>query len=175
LKQTSGKKPESASEPGLDRHKQAALKRGAKRTAAVAERVDQALILLTEELAANAGVYRHNKGRLSKDEVARRAGIKKGTIHSNAQAATSAKVAAWLDGLKSGETEAVERTRRRTPAELLAEVEVKYAALLTNFRKVELEMQDTLAERDEALAQVDELRKAASHAEVGKGNVVAIK
>ncbi len=57
---------------------------------------------IREEMAANEGIYPHNKGALSLAEVARRAGIHPQTFHKERYVELAKEVKQWLDALRKG-------------------------------------------------------------------------
>lgn len=141
-----------------DMHKTAAIARGEKRSADIARRVQIAMTTIMDEIKANKGIYPHNGGAISKNEVARRAEINPTTLFSPKQRALGERVTLWLDQLKNKET--VGRMRvRRSFAERAEDWKTRYLALQMSHIKTELDLQHAEAERDEVRAEVAKLRQ----------------
>lgn len=141
-----------------DMHKEAAKARGQKRSAEIAQRVQDAMGAIEAEMKANNGIYPHNGGAISKNEVARRAEINPTTLFSPKQRALGERVSLWLNRLKNKET--VGRMRvRRTFAERAEDWKTRYLALQNSHIKTELDLQQAEAERDEARAEAKKLRQ----------------
>lgn len=135
----------------------AALARGKERTAGVEHKVLAAMDAITAEIKQNGGFYPHNGGSVSKNEVARRAGIGKTTFFTTKQAELNTRVEIWLDSLKKKET--VGRMRVRLSfAERIKAWETKYQDLENAHIKTELDLQSAQAELEEALALFAKLR-----------------
>ena len=83
-----------------ERHKAAALARGAARTASVGIRVDDAMLTIAEEMKANGGIYPYNGGAVSMAELARRADIDESTFYKKDKenVALREKAALWPTG-----------------------------------------------------------------------------
>jgi hypothetical protein len=130
-----------------ERHKAAALKRGADRTAKTMQRVEDAILAIADEMQANGGIYPHNGGAVSMAEVARRAEINESTFYKKDNTALKERVAQWLDTLKKKET--VGRMRVRKTFQQRAESwEEKYGALTNRHIRTELELQQLQAEHE---------------------------
>ncbi|AZE50429.1 hypothetical protein C4K04_4774 [Pseudomonas chlororaphis] len=139
------------------KYKIAALARGETRTIEIERKVLAAMDIIMAEIRANDGIYPQNGGAISKNEVARRAGIGKTTFFTPKQQELNARVDVWLETLKMQET--VGRTRvRRTYAERVETWKDKYQALENSHRKTELDLQVAEAEREEALSLIIELQ-----------------
>ena len=135
----------------------AALKRGADRSARVAKNVLEAMKTIRREMKANGGIYPANGGAVSKNEVARRAGIHNTTLFSDKQKRLGERVGRWCELLKRKET--VGRVRvRRTFAERAEDWETRYKLVVTHLALAELKVQSAESERDDALAKVQELK-----------------
>ncbi|MFJ3372990.1 hypothetical protein [Pseudomonas sp. NPDC086251] len=135
----------------------AALARGKERTEEVEHKVLAAMDTITTEIKNNGGIYPHNGGAVSKNEVARRAGIGKTTFFTTKQAELNTRVEMWLDSLKKKET--VGRMRVRLSfAERIKAWETKYHALENAHIKTELDLQSAQADLEEALALIGKLR-----------------
>lgn len=130
-----------------DRHKAAALKRGAERTARIEQRVDEVIRAIADEMQAHGGIYPNNGGAVSMAEIARRAGINESTFYKKDNAALKERVALWLDTLKKKET--VGRMRVRKTFQQRAESwKEKYDALQNRHIRTELELQQLQAEQE---------------------------
>ncbi|MBD0679931.1 hypothetical protein [Pseudomonas sp. PSB11] len=140
-----------------NKYKDAALARGKERTAEIEHKVLAAMDNIMVEIKANDGIYPYNGGALSKNEVARRAGIGKSTFFSPKQVELSFRVDLWLDAIKK--KEAVGRIRvRRTYAERIEVWKAKYQALENSHIKTELDLQSAQAELEEELTLVANLK-----------------
>lgn len=140
-----------------DKHKMAALTRGEARSAEIKNKVQVAMDTIVAEIKANDGIYPANGGAVSKNEVARRAGISLSTLFSPKQKELGERVSLWLETLKKRET--VGRMRvRRSFAQRAEDWKARYLALQDTHIKTELDLQSAQAERDEALALAEKLR-----------------
>ena len=135
----------------------AALVRGAARSAEVERKVKEAMDTIMAEMKANGGIYPATGGAVSKNEVARRAGISLATLFSPKQNELGQQVSLWLDVLKKKETIGRQRVRR-TFAERAEDWKSRYLALQDSHVKTELDLQQAQAERDEAQADAKKLR-----------------
>lgn len=136
----------------------AALKRGADRSAKVAKSVLEAMKTIRRDMRTNGGIYPANGGAVSKNEVARRAGIHPTTLFSDKQKRLGERVSRWCKLLKRKET--VGRVRvRRTYAERAEDWETRYKLVVTHLALAELKAQSAESERDDALAKVQELER----------------
>ncbi|MBS1229804.1 MAG: hypothetical protein H6R17_3081 [Proteobacteria bacterium] len=140
------------------KHLNAALKRGADRSAKVAKSVLEAMKTIRREMKANGGIYPANGGAVSKNEVARRAGIHPTTLFSDKQKRLGERVSRWCELLKRKET--VGRVRvRRTYAERAEDWEARYTLVVTHLDLAELKVQAAESERDDAIAKVQKLER----------------
>lgn len=140
------------------KHLDAARKRGAERSAKVVKSVLEAMKTIRREMKANGGIYPANGGAVSKNEVARRAGIHHTTLFSDKQKRLGERVSRWCELLKRKET--VGRVRvRRTYAERAEDWETRYRRVLTHLALAELKIQSAESERDDALDKVRELER----------------
>lgn len=139
-----------------ERHKAAALKRGAERTAKVAQQVEAAIHAIMDEIQANGGIYPNNGGAVSLAEIARRAQINESTFYKKDNMVLKERVVLWLDTLKKKET--VGRMRVRKTFQQRAESwEKKYDALANRHIRTELELQQLQAEHEELRRHYDSL------------------
>ena len=140
------------------KHLDAALKRGADRSAKIAKIVLETMKTIRREMKANGGIYPANGGAVSKNEVARRAGIHYTTLYSDKQKRLGERVSRWCDLLKRKET--VGRVRvRRTYAERAEDWATRYSLVVTHLALAELKAQSAQSERDDALAKVQKLEQ----------------
>ncbi len=140
-----------------DRYKEAARLRGEKRSADVKQRVQEAMATILAEIKANHGIYPHNGGAISMNEVARRAAIHNTTLHTPKQSELGEQVKLWVDSLKKKEV--IGRMRvRRTFSERAEDWKTRYLALQNSHIKTELDLQQAEAERDEAKLEIGKLR-----------------
>jgi len=135
----------------------AALARGEVRSADIARKVKDAMDIIKAELKANGGIYPANGGAISKNEVARRAGISLTTLFSPKQKELGRHVTLWLEALKKKETIGCQRVRR-TFAERAEDWKSLFLALQNSHIKTELDLQGAQSERDDAVAEVKRLR-----------------
>lgn len=139
-----------------ERHKAAALKRGAARTAKIAQCVDDAIRAIADEMQANDGIYPNNGGAVSIAEIARRAGISESTFYKKDNAALKERAVLWLDTLKKKET--VGRMRvRKTFQQRVESWKDKYDALENRHIRTELELQHLQAEHEKLRRDYDAL------------------
>ena len=140
------------------KHLDAARKRGADRSAKVAKSVLEAMKTIRREMKANGGIYPTNGGAVSKNEVARRAGIHHTTLFSDKQKRLGERVGRWCELLKRKET--VGRVRvRRTYAERAVDWEARYTLVVTHLALAELKVQTAESKCDDALAKVQKLEQ----------------
>jgi hypothetical protein len=140
-----------------NRFKKAALLRGEARSADVAHKVQEAMDAITAEMKANGGIYPLNGGAVSKNEVARRAGISETTLFAPKQKELGKKVSLWIEALKKNETIGRQRVRRSFE-ERAEDWKSNYLSLQNSHIKTELDLQFAQSERDEATAEVQRLR-----------------
>ena len=141
----------------VSKFQDAALARGKERTVEVEHKVLAAMDTITAEIKENGGIYPHKGGSVSKNEVARRAGIGKTTFFTSKQAELNTRVDMWLDSLKKKET--IGRMRVRLSfTERIKAWEAKHQDLENAHIKTELDLQSAQAELEEALALVAKLR-----------------
>lgn len=139
-----------------DRHKAAALKRGAQKTAKTQQRVEDAIRAIADEMHVNGGIYPQNGGAVSIAEIARRAAINEATFYKKDNVALKARVALWLDTLKKKET--VGRMRVRKTFQQRAESwKEKYDALQNRHIVTELQFQQLQAEHEKLRHDYDAL------------------
>ncbi len=125
--------------------RQKALKRGAKRSAAVEASVRKAMEDIDTEIESNDGIYPHNGGALSAAEVARRADIHETTLHKKL-ITLGEEVKTWLK-LKEEKKHPVGRVRaRRALSERLEDWKALYNGLKQSHRDTELQLQQFEAE-----------------------------
>jgi len=140
-----------------NRFEKAALVRGEARSAEIARKVKDAMAAIMAEMRANGDIYPANGGAVSKNEVARRAGISPTTLFSPKQKELGHQVTLWLETLKKKETIGRQRVRRSF-AERAEDWKSRYLALQDSHVKTELDLQQAQAERDEAQAEAKKLR-----------------
>lgn len=139
------------------KYKEAALARGKVRTGEIERRVWSAIEAIKREMQSNEGIYPHNGGAVSKNEIARRAGIGKTTLFAPRQSALNSRVDHWLQSLK--QSELVGRVATRRNVQERAEAwRAKYRDLESSHRKTELDLQAALADYHEALALIARLQ-----------------
>lgn len=139
-----------------ERHKAAALKRGAERRSMVGQRVDKAMRDIADEMQTNGGIYPNNGGAVSMAEIARRAGINESTFYKKDNIELKDRVALWLDTLRKKET--VGRMRvRKTYQQRSESWKEKYDALQNRHIRTELELQQLQAEHEKLRSNYDAL------------------
>ncbi|WP_460045088.1 hypothetical protein [Pseudomonas sp. S2_H01] len=140
-----------------ERHVTAARVRGLKRTDEIWRKIISIMSVISEELKNNDGIYPNNGGVLSKNEVARRAGIGKTTLFSAAQKELNCKVDLWLDGLKNS-TLPPRSVAKGKYLQRLDAWKAKYDALENSHRKTELDLQTLEAEHEKLLSKLADMR-----------------
>lgn len=137
-------------------HTRAALRRGHVRTSTVESKVREAMRLIQEEMTGNGGTYPQNGGVVSKNEVARRAGISDTTLYSPKQKDFGKEVQGWVDSLNAPKDVEPQRVRR-TASERSEDWRKRYLALQDQHILVELELQDTQVQLEAERKAVAEL------------------
>jgi hypothetical protein len=122
-----------------------ALEQGAQRSDKVRHRVTIAMQTIEAEIAANNGIYPHNKGALSLAEVARRADVHSTTFFSPKQLDLGKEVKAWLEKLKAKETIGCGPVRKKLSSRV-ADWARLYGSLQQSHRDTELDLQQCQAE-----------------------------
>lgn len=137
-------------------NRSAAQEQGRRRTDEVVTKVRIAMAAINSELASNDGVYPQNKGRLSLNEVARRADIHNTTLHAERFEDLLAEVKAWMEQPEDAE-EPKSESRRRTPLERLKVYRDQLEGLEQSHRDTNLELQQAQADLGEATRRIEEL------------------
>lgn len=130
-----------------ERHKAAALKRGANRTAKTLRQVEDAILVIGNEMAANGGIYPLNGGTVSMAELARRAGINESTFYKKDNMELKERAALWLVTLKNKDVVGRKRVRE-TFQQRAKNWKEKYEALQNRHIVTELQMQQLQAEHE---------------------------
>ena len=136
-----------------EKHKLAAVLRGAARTEKMEQSVKEAMRAIQADMQANGGIYPQNGGAVSMAELSRRAGISESSFYKKAPENLALKDMAnlWLDTLKKKET--VGRMRvKKSLVQRAEDWKQKYDALEQRHIRTELELQSLEA-------QMQELRK----------------
>lgn len=145
-----------------ERHKVAALKRGAERASKVLQSVEDAMRMIADEIQANGGIYPRNGGAVSIAEIARRAGINESTFYKKDNERLKERVALWLNTLKKKER--IGRMCVRLTLQQRAESwKEKYAALQNRHIRTELELQQLQAEHEKLRREYDALLEQVRH------------
>lgn len=97
---TSNKPEQVPSVESRERMRAAALARSNSNAEQTVTRVRNIVTTIQKEMAANEGIYPHNKGAVSLAEVARRAGIRPRTFHNGRYVELAEEVKQWLVTLK---------------------------------------------------------------------------
>lgn len=115
--------------------------------------------IIKAEMLANQGVYPANGGVLSKNEVARRAGIGLTTWFSPKQRRLGQAITRWTRLISKAPSIAPEsKTKRRTRTERADAWKAKFEALQDSNLKCELDLQQALAEKDELVEKLHKLQ-----------------
>lgn len=139
-----------------EKHKIAAAKRGAARTAKTLQQVEDAIRAISDDMADNDGIYPHNGGAVSIAEIARRAKINEATFYKKDNTALKERASLWLDTLKKKET--VGRMRVRKTFQQRAESwKEKYDALQNRHIISELQLQQLQAQHEKLRHDYDAL------------------
>lgn len=146
------------SEESKSRMREAALARYESNAQATHDRVREMLKLIQQEMAANGGIYPHNKGAVSLAEVARRSQIHPFTFHKPRYRELAAEVRAWLEALKSGNV--VGRTQvRKELGTRVQEWKQLYEDLLESHRLSETDLAHANMQLEEARREIELLRE----------------
>ncbi len=157
MKKTS--KPKRAySADAIERMSAAALARYDTQAEQSHERVRQVMQTIQKEMAANEGIYPHNKGAVSMAEVARRAGIHPFTFHKPRYLELGKEVKAWLETLKQGTVVGRGRDRKELGTRV-QEWRRLYEDLLEVHRISETDREYAEARLKEALLENEQLRQ----------------
>lgn len=123
---------------------------------------------IQEEMAANGGIYPHNKGAVSAAEVARRCSYHPGTLHKERYDDLRKELQEWLDALKG--VGVVGRTRvRKELAQRADEWKELYENLVEVHRVTETDLmqeQARVRELEEELGRLRLLLKQSSDLKV---------
>lgn len=165
-----GKRTYSAD--SVERMRAAALARYDAQAAQSHERVRQIMRTIQKEMAANEGIYPHNKGAVSMAEVARRADIHPFTFHKPRYLELSKEVKAWLETLKQGAVLGRGRVRKELGTRV-QEWKRLYEDLLEAHRISETDREYAEARLKEVLLENEQLRQRLS--EQGTLKVVPIR
>ena len=147
-----------------EKHKLAAVLRGAARTEKMEQSVKEAMRAIQADMQTNGGIYPQNGGAVSMAELSRRAGISESSFYKKEPENLALKDMAnlWLDTLKKKET--VGRMRvKKSLVQRAEDWKQKYEALEQRHIRTELELQSLEAQmqklqKDNA-ALVDQLSK----------------
>lgn len=117
------------------------------------------MTIIKAEMVANQGVYPANSGVLSKNEVARRAGIALSTWFSPKQRKLGKAITRWARLISKAPLKTpAAKTKSRTRAERADAWKAKFLALQDCNLKCELDLQQALAERDELVGKLHRLQ-----------------
>lgn len=154
----SGKKRAGYSPEAIERMRAGALARYDAQAEAAHERVRAVMLTIQKEMADNDGIYPHNKGAVSKAEVARRAEIHPFTFHKPRYRDLGQEVDDWLDKLKEGAVVGRGRVRKELGVRVL-EWKQLYEDLLEQHRISETDREHAEAQLKEALQENRSLRE----------------
>ncbi|WP_127996163.1 hypothetical protein [Piscinibacter defluvii] len=138
--------------------KQAAQKRGEKRTEDVRARVKATMAAIEQEMASNDGIYPHRNGALSAAEVARRADIHPTSFYTDKLRTLGEEVRDWLDELKREKVVGSVKVKKSL-ATRIEDWKKLYEGLLQSHRDTELELQETQHQLSDAQKSIKELEQ----------------
>ena len=153
------------SDESRERMRVAALARYGTNAEATHERVRAVMKAIQEEMAANEGIYPHNKGAVSGAEVARRAGIHPNTLHKVRYVLLGEEVKDWLDTLKQGTVVGRMRVRKELGTrvqewkQLYEDLRETHRITETDLAHVNELLQEARRENEELQQRVSELTK----------------
>ncbi|MBF3380603.1 hypothetical protein [Burkholderia pseudomallei] len=163
MKDSLGKR--TYSDESRERMRTSALARYDTNAEATHERVRAVMKAIQEEMAANEGIYPHNKGAVSQAEVARRAEIHPNTLHKTRYVLLGEEVKDWLDTLKQGTVVGRMRVRKELGTRV-QEWKQLYEDLRETHRITETDLahanellKEARRENEELRARVSELTK----------------
>lgn len=141
---------------------------GKKRTEIVRRQIHAAMRTIEVELKENGGIYPFNSGRLSRDELCRRAGVGKPTLKGPAhKRSTLVEVNDWLAQVKAeGITGSV--AIRKTVTSRAEEFKKALTAMGTNYLKDQLKLIDLEARIRELERENETLRQQLASASAGR-------
>jgi hypothetical protein len=170
---TNNKEPKrSYTEQSRERMRQAALSRYDSNAEETRSRVRTLMLTIQKEMAANGGIYPHNKGAVSQAEVARRAGIHPVTFHKERYVELSREVKQWLETLRQGATVGRVRVRKELGTRV-QEWKNLYESLRETHRVTETDLAYVQARLQEALIENATLRERI--AKLSKQKVLHLK
>ena len=136
-----------------------ALKQGTGRTEAVVTAIRSAMKTIDQEIKANDGIYPHNGGALSLNELARRADVHATTLFGPKYEGLKSDVEKWMAGIKSTGV-ATRQEAQKSVIKRVAEWRELYDALLSSHRKTELDLQEATRLLEEATTRIAQLEDA---------------
>lgn len=154
--------------------KQAAQKRGEKRTEDVRAKVKGTMAAIEQEMASNDGIYPHRNGALSAAEVARRAGIHPTSFYTDKLRDLGEEVRTWLDELKREKVVGSVKVKK-TLATRIEDWKKLYEGLLQSHRDTELELQEAQYQLSEARKSIKELEQQKARLEQLAGEAASKK
>ncbi len=160
MKKTS-KPKRTHSVDAIERMRSAALARYDSQAAQSHERVRHVMQAIQQEMAANEGIYPHNKGAVSMAEVARRAEIHPLTFHKPRYLELGKEVKTWLETLKQGAVVGQGRVRKELGTRI-QEWKKLYEDLLETHRISETDLQYAEARLKKVLLENEQLRQQLS-------------
>lgn len=170
-------KTKKPAEAGFSRKgfaKQAAQKRGEKRTEDVRTRVQATMAAIEQEMASNDGIYPHRNGALSAAEVARRADIHPTSFYTDKLRTLGEEVRDWLDELKREKVVGSVKVKKSL-ATRIEDWKKLYEGLLQSHRDTELELQETQHQLSEAQKRIKQLEQQKARPEQVAGEAASKK
>lgn len=116
------------------------------------------MMTIQEEMAANGGIYPHNKGAVSAAEVARRCGYHPGTLHKGRYADLRQELQDWKDALSGVGVVGRGRVRKEL-AQRADEWKELYLALVEQHRTSETDLMHAQAQVSELEQEIGRLRE----------------
>jgi hypothetical protein len=131
------------------KQKLAAQYRGQLRSDEVECKVRAVMDIIKEEVSSNSGIYPHNGGLISKNEISRRAGIGMTTLFTKKQSKFRAEIDLWLVDLMSNSVDSPCGIRL-SHAERAEAWKRKYEALSLSHHLSELDLQAARSDLERA-------------------------
>jgi FAD/FMN-containing dehydrogenase len=140
-----------------DYHKIAAAKRGAARTTALNNAVDQAMRTIADEMRDNGGIYPHNGGAVGMAELTRRADINESSFYKPQNAELKERATVWLQHLQKKEVIGRKRVRKHL-REAVSDWKARFETLDSNNIVSNLKLQEIEAENLKLKAEIESLK-----------------
>lgn len=139
-------------------------------------KIQQAMHTIETEIASE-GIYPQNRGRVSRNEVCRRAGISSSTLKNPTHASTAKAIDGWMIRLRSSPSEV--RSEARTEPSRVSDLLAMIESIAANYDKFKVEYgvlegvnRDLQAENDSLRTRVVSLERALDR-QSGPSNVLS--